>query len=262
MLSSGMFFYLSKIIGMLLDPANLIAILLCAALAAFGARWMRAGRGLLLAAFGLLLVFGILPCGQNGLYYLESRVVRPSVIPENIDGILVLGGAIETLKSARSGQPEFNEGVERVLTAMALARTHPDATILFSGGSNQILGDRHRETAEIAIFLKTMGFDAGNVVYDEKSRNTFENFIYSAQKAGPGKEGNWLLVTSAFHMPRSMAIARKMGWELIPYPVDYRSQGRYLLLPQRLDVLDNLYASKLFLHEMTGLAAYKITGKL
>lgn len=257
-----MFFYLSKIIGMLLDPANLIAILLCAALAAFGARWMKAGRGLLLAAFALLLVFGILPIGHNGLYYLESRVAQPENIPENIDGILVLGGAVETVKSARSGRTEFNEGVERVLTAMMLARTHPDALILYSGGSNQIFGDRHRETTEIAIFMRAMGFDDRNVVYDEKSRNTFENFVFSAQKAGAKKEGNWLLVTSAFHMPRSMAIARKMGWNLIPYPVDYRSQGRYLLLPHRLDVLDNLYASKLFLHEMTGLAAYKITGKL
>lgn len=257
-----MFFYLSKIIGVLLDPANLLAVLFCAALISFGFRRVRAGRFLLLSSFLLLLVFGILPIGHNGLHYLESRTGRPMAMPGNLDGVLVLGGAVETLKSGRSGQTEFNEGVERVLSAMALSRTYPDATILFSGGSNKFFGSKRSETDEVAIFMEVMGFATKNIAYEDKSRNTFENFQLSAQQVAPKKGAQWLLITSAFHMPRSLAIARKMGWDLIPYPVDYRSQGRYLLLPPKLDVLDNLYTSKLFLREMTGFAAYKITGKL
>ncbi|MGZ9097841.1 MAG: YdcF family protein [Micavibrio sp.] len=257
-----MFFYLSKTIGVLLDPANLLAVLFCAALFAFAIRRVRAGRFLLLSSFALLLVFGILPIGHNGLYYLESRNGRPTAMPDQLDGVLILGGAIETQKSGRSGQTEFNEGAERVLSAMALSRDYPDAIFLFSGGSNKLFGSKRSEADEVAIFMEIMGFATKNIAYEEKSRNTFENFQFSFQKIAPEKKENWLLVTSAFHMPRSLAIARKMGWDLIPYPVDYRSQGRYLLLPPKLDVLDNLYASKLFLREMTGFAAYKITGKL
>lgn len=257
-----MFFYLSKIVGILLDPANLLAVLFVLALLAFAMKWGKAGRACLFASFTLLLLFGILPIGHNGLYYLESRVTRPVEMPANLNGVLVLGGAVETLKSARSGETEFNEGVERVLSAMALSRHYPQATILFSGGANKLFGNKGSEAEQIAIFMKDMGFDVQNIEYEEKSRNTFENFELSHRKIAPEKGDQWLLVTSAFHMPRSLAIARKMGWDLIPYPVDYRSQGRYLLLPPKLDVLDNLYASKIFLREMTGLAAYKITGKL
>jgi uncharacterized SAM-binding protein YcdF (DUF218 family) len=257
-----MFFYLSKIIWALIDPANLFAILFAAGLLACAWKRMLAGKILLGCSFALLLVFGILPIGHSGLYYIETRHTVPNPMPKDIEGILVLGGAIESQKSERSGRPEFNEGAERVLSAMALAREYPDAKIIFSGGSSKLAGAKRSEAVDLDIFLRGMGFDMKNVVFEDSSRNTYENIIKSKILAQNSQNNRWLLITSAFHTPRSMAIAHKQGWEMAPYPVDYRSQGRYLLLPRRFDILDNLYASKIFMREIIGIIAYKITGKL
>ena len=257
-----MFFYLSKIIWAVLDPANLIALLFAAGLMAGALRFRKTGAGLLLSSFLILLVCGVLPLGQSALYFLETRIMRPASLPDRIDGILVLGGAVETAKSERSGQTELNEGAERLTTAIALSRQYPDAKIVFSGGNNALRRATRSEGRDTAVFLAGMGVDNPNVIYEKNSRNTYENIKNSYQLVKPSPGENWLLVTSAFHQKRSLAIAAKQGWGLIPYPVDYRSQGRYLFLPSRLDVLDNLYSSRLFLREMVGIAAYKMTGKL
>lgn len=257
-----MFFYLSKIIGALIDPANLLTILFAFGLLAFVWKRFLAAKIMLGCSFALLLVFGILPIGHSGLYFIETRYTVPNPMPKDIDGIVVLGGAIESQKSERSGRPEFNEGAERVLSAMALAREYPDAKIIFSGGSSKLAGSKRSEAIDLDIFLRGMGFDMRNVVFEDESRNTYENISKSKLLAGTAEKGRWVLITSAFHTPRSMAIAEKQGWKFIPYPVDYRSQGRYLLLPRRFDILDNLYASKLFIRELTGIVAYKTTGKL
>ena len=257
-----MFFYLSKIVWAMLDPANMLALLLVAGVGALALKWRLAAKIMLGCSLALIVVFGILPMGHNGLYFIETRYRTPQAMPAQIDGILVLGGAIESQKSERSGRPEFNEGAERVLSAMALSRDYPRARVVFSGGSNRMTGNKRSEAVDLDIFLKSMGFDRNRVAYEDKSRNTYENISLSRDFIGTPAQGRWILVTSAFHMPRSIAIAQKQGWEMVPYPVDYRSQGRYLLLPRRLDILDNLYASRIFLREVTGIIAYKMTGKL
>jgi uncharacterized SAM-binding protein YcdF (DUF218 family) len=257
-----MFFYLSKIIWTLIDPANLLTILFAAGLLAFAFKRLLAAKIMLGCSFALLLIFGVFPIGHSGLYFIETRYAVPNPMPKDIDGIVVLGGAIESQKSERSGRPEFNEGAERVLSAMALARDYPNAKIIFSGGSSRLAGSKRSEAVDLDIFLRGMSFDMRNVIFEDQSRNTYENILRSKALAGKAIKGDWVLITSAFHTPRSMAIAAKQGWAFIPYPVDYRSQGRYLLLPRRFDILDNLYASKLFLRELTGIVAYKITGKL
>ena len=79
----------------------------------------------------------------------------------------------------------------------------------------------------------------------------------------PGEGETWLLITSAYHMPRAMAVARKLGWkDMLSYSVDYRSPGRYALWPTRFDILDNMDAAHLSLREMAGFLAYRRTGKL
>ena len=257
-----MFFYLSKIIWAFLDPANLVALLFAAGLIAGAFHWKKTGRAIILCSFSVLFFCGVLPLGHSGLYALETQTSRPVMMPEKIDGILVLGGAIETAKSERSGRIELNEGAERLTTAIALSRQYPDARVVFSGGNNALLNKTRSEAKDTAEFLQDLGVYIPHVVYEENSRNTYENIknSYSLLRPVPGEA--WLLVTSAFHQPRSLAIGKRQGWGLIPYPVDYRSQGRYLFLPNRFDVQDNLYASKLFLREITGILAYKLTGKL
>jgi uncharacterized SAM-binding protein YcdF (DUF218 family) len=257
-----LFFYLSKIIWALLAPANMVFILIALGLL-MGLKWGEAGRFFVITGFSVLFILGFLPMGQNLLYRLEKQGARPSPMPAHIDGILVLGGAIETRASEISGHPEFNDGAERILSAMELARHHPDAKIVFSGGSGLLIHNERRESQDIALFLKNMGFDTRNVIYEDQSRNTFENIRNTMNLVQPGPRETWLLVTSAYHMPRSMAVARKLGWGgILPYSVDYRSPGRYVLWPTKFDVLDNLDAADLSLREMAGYLAYRQTGKL
>ncbi len=257
-----MFFYCSKIIWAVLAPANLACVLLGLGVV-LGLKWRKAGYRLMVAGSVVLLVFGVLPVGPNLLYFLEKQAIQPVQMPEHIDGILVMGGAVESRASEISGQPEFNDGVERVLSAMELAHRFPSAQIVFSGGSGLLVRNERRESQDISIFLENMKFPTDHVVYEDQSRNSFENIRNSMALVKPGKGEVWVLVTSAYHMPRSMAVARKLGWmEILPYPVDYRSSGRYVFWPTKFDVLDNLDAAHLSLREMAGYLAYRQTGKL
>lgn len=257
-----MFFYLSKILWALVDPVNLIAILVIAALIAVWTKRVTIARYILLAAFLIVVPLGLLPFGHDALFALEDRFPPPKEMPAHISCMVVLGGSVDTQKSESSGHPEFNDRPERVLSAIALAHQYPDAKIIFSGGNGDIFHSNTKESNVITIFLKSIGFDAKNVIYEDQSRNTFENIRNTLAEVTPKPGDDCLLITSAFHMPRSMAIARKQGWNPVPYPVDYRSAGRYLLVPPKFDVLDNLYASKTALREIVGLAAYKMTGKI
>jgi len=257
----SVFFYLSKIGWALLAPANLVAVLLCVWLLAKGFEAFRLARFTLGCAAAIFLLCGFLPTGQNALYYLESQYKQPSAIPGKIDGILVLGGAVDTQGSIISGRPEFTDAVDRVLLAVELARYFPKAKLVFSGGSGNLVNNKRTDSIDMKIFLKNMGYEDFNVIYEDRSRNTYENIINSYSTVTPKKGETWILITSAFHMPRAMAVAEKLGWGLIPYPVDYRSDGGYVLLPSKFDTLDNLRSSQIALREMVGLAAYKLTGK-
>lgn len=244
-----------------MSPANLVAALLCIWLILSMLEWYNAAKITLRCAVFVFLSLGFLPLGQNGLHYLETQYQRPAKWP-HIDGILVLGGAVDIDNSSASGRPEFNDGVDRVLMAVELARYFPKARLVFSGGSPNIIHNQPPDSIEINRFLKNMGYEDFNVIYEEKSRNTYENIKNSYSLLSPKEGENWVLVTSAFHMPRAMAVAQKIGWGLIPYPVDYRGGAGYVFLPFESNTLDNLRASQISLREMIGMAAYKLTGKL
>ena len=255
----SLFFIASKMVWPLMAPANLLsASFILGWLAGFKSKKVR--KFFYSAGLGVLLIFGILPMGHNTLHFLESRYQRVYTNPEKVTGILVLGGAIETRASAISGRAEFNDGIERVLAAIELSREYPNARIVFSGGSGYLLRNERKESSDMNSFLNSIGFDQSKVIYEDKSRNTWENIKNSKSKVD--RDSDWILVTSAYHMPRAMGVAHRLKWDVIPYPVDYRSHGRYLALPVKFDVLDNLNAAHLSLREMIGWLAYRVTGKL
>lgn len=256
-----MFFVLSKVIWALLSPASLVSILLLAGVI-MAVRWCRAGAGLVILSALTLFVFGILPTGQNLLHGLERVTARPDPMPDKIAGILVLGGGIETRASEISGQPEVNNGADRILAGVTLARQYPDAKLVFSGGSGLLLDQDLQESRALAQLLSNIGFPAERVIYEDSSRNTYENIRNSQKLLAPAAAEKWFLVTSAYHMKRSLAVSRHLGWDLLPYPVDYQSAGHYVFWPERYDVLESLYLSELALREWVGLLAYRITGKL
>ena len=136
----------------------------------------------------------------------------------------MLGGAIDADLSADHGAVVFTRAADRVVEAAALARHYPKARIIFSGGSAN-LTDGPREADYAAAIFERLGVAKDRLIMERRSRNTMENAEFSKELAAPKNGERWLLVTSAFHMPRSIGIFRKVGFAVEPYPVDWRIGG-------------------------------------
>jgi uncharacterized SAM-binding protein YcdF (DUF218 family) len=257
------FFYLSKIFWFAAAPLNLLFLLLAAAMLAGARGWRRFSRGLGGAALLLFLICGISPAGYDLLVLLESRYPPPlaAARPARADGAVILGGSFYTHVTQARGVPAVNDNAERVLAAAQLARLYPQAEIVFSGGYGRLAGKARPEAEDVRLFLDTYGIGGAHMRFEEKSRNTYENLKFARQMAQPRPGQRWLLVTSAWHMERAMRIARRLGWEMIPWPVDYRTTGRYRLLPPDCDIPGRFYETQLALHELAGIAIYRLTGK-
>src|SRR5690606_28536879 len=118
-----------------------------------------------------------------------------------------------------------------------------------------------KETEVMADFLAQLGVPPGRVMLEGESRNTWENAVESKAMAAPQAGENWILVTSAFHMPRSVGVFCSQDWELIPWPVDHRtSPDRGLRL--EFDLSANLGLFTTAFREWLGLAAYFTTGRI
>ena len=141
------------------------------------------------------------------------------------DGIVILGGAITEDVSAARGAVALNEAAERLTVGAELARRYPDARIVFSGGNNALIFDGVPEAAFAVQELQALGVAHERITADEQSRNTIENAVFSRLIANPKPGERWLLVTSAYHMPRAIAAFRAAGFPIEAYPVDWRTRG-------------------------------------
>ena len=255
-----MTFWLSKIFWWFLAPGNAMVLLALLALLLLLMRRRRAGLLLLglVAAFGLALL--LLPMRGWVLEPLEDRFPPPPV-PAHVDGIIVLGGAINAELSAKRGRPVVTRSVDRLIAGADLARRYPEAKLVYTGGSSALLDTEPRE-ADIARDIFTeLGLPPDRVTYERESRNTWENALFSQKLVDPKPGEVWLLVTSAYHMPRSMGIFRKIGWAMVPYPVDY-SVPPAAKLEASFEVLDELEGVHWGLREWVGLVAYYASGKI
>ncbi|MGE5505709.1 MAG: YdcF family protein [Actinomycetota bacterium] len=246
-------FVLGKVVGWLADPANLFYV--AAALA-----WLllprAGGRRLLGATLAMVAALGVVPLDRWGIAWLEDRFPPPAAMPARVDGIIVLGGAIDPAVSAARGQVALGGAAERLTEMVALARSHPEAKLVFSGGSGRVLDQTNREADWARRFFLDIGFDDSRVIYERDSRTTRENAVLSKDLAKPAEGETWLLVTSAMHMPRSVGCFRAAGWPVVPYPVDYQTAGPGAGL--RLSF--NLGGYGALAHEFIGLASYRLSG--
>lgn len=246
----------AKILWLLVAPANLMGVLLVFAVLARLAQWWRGHEIFLALSFILLLVFGIFPVGPSLLALQESRYARPAKMPDDIAGVIVLGGAFDTYLSGIYGVPVLNDGVERVLDGVRLAHRYPGSTLVFSGGNGRITYRDRTEAMDAAQFMKAYPDLAKRTRYEDKSRNTLENAAMTLKLVKPDMEDpkkKWVLVTSAYHMPRAVEAFRQAGWPpMILWPTDYRTKGRPDFVPRKLDILGNFYQSHLALREIIG----------
>jgi uncharacterized SAM-binding protein YcdF (DUF218 family) len=225
---------------------------------AHAAGWQRGRRLIGLAGLGFAAV-AILPVGPLLLRPLETRFSRPASLPERIDGILLLGGAVSPRLSLAYGETVFNAAVGRVLAAAALARRHPEARLAVLGGEGELLPVGFSEGRATLAFLVDSGIEPARIVLEEASRNTRQSAVFAKDLLAPGPAGTWVLVTSGYHMPRAVAVFRAIDWRVIPYPVDFRTDPQSLWRVD-FDLVAGLAASTVALKEWVGLVAYRLFG--
>jgi uncharacterized SAM-binding protein YcdF (DUF218 family) len=257
-----LFFVLSKTVGFMLLPTNfLVGIALLGAIL-LATRLASLGRKLLIPALVLLAICAFSPLGNLLLYPLESRFPPWDTAHGAPDGIIVLGGSIEAELSAAHGTPVVRSSPDRIITAAALAHRYPNARVLFSGGSANLLSNDAREADYAGSIFESLGIAKSRLIMERASRNTLENAEFSKAMVAPKAGERWLLVTSAFHMPRSVGLFRKVGFAVEPYPVDWRVGGRDDLFSFTNIAIDGLGRTDLAIREWIGLLAYRATGRI
>jgi uncharacterized SAM-binding protein YcdF (DUF218 family) len=248
-------FTLSKAGWTLVQPSNLLLLMLILGSAALIAGWRQIGAWLTVGATGALTILGLLPIGAWLLSPLEGQFPVNPPLPDTVDGIIALGGGIDAQVSADRDQLALNEAAERLMTLANLGRRYPHARLAFSGGSSQLFGSAPSEAAVVKGHLGELGIDPKRVIFEDRSRNTFENARYSKSLLKPEPDECWLLITSAYHMSRALGVFQRAGWDVLPYPVDYHTTGTTPSL-EPLDVARRLDEADLAVRSWLGLLAY------
>ena len=255
-----MFYPVSKILGVFANPSDLVAAIGLLGLVLLATRFARAGRSLIVACFVALVVLGLSPLGNALMVPLEQRFPAWDGNRGTPDGIVVLGGAISPDVSAARNEVALNEAAERLTAVAELARRYPQARILFSGGSGELIAGDSESPFALRL-LESFGIARDRIQLEDRARNTVENALYSKQIVQPKPGERWLLVTSAYHMPRAIGVFRKAGFAVEPYPVDWRTRGSEDELRPFFSVGEGLRRVDTAVHEWVGLAVYWITGR-
>lgn len=257
-----MFFALSKIAWALIAPSTFLVVLTALGLLV-SLRWRRVG--LVVAVLGVagLLVGGLSPLPRVLLVTLEDRFPAYADDGRPVDGVVVLGGAELPAITAGRGQPAFQEAGERILALADLSRRYPEARVVFTGASNALWsGPRLTESDTVQLALPLLGVPDGRVLFEAKARNTAENARFSRELAAPKPGERWLLVTSGYHMPRAMGCFRAAGFEVVAYPVDFRTPGGPFDWSLYSTVSNGLSDLDLVVREWIGLVVYRLTGRI
>lgn len=208
------------------------------------------------AALGLL-GFQVIPDAL--LRPLENRYSVPAAEAiEGRAGIIVLGGATGHPDSfVAHGQVPLGDAAERMTVPVGLVRQHPNLELVFSGGEGRLLTSGVTESQMARAFYQQQGLDMAKVRLEDGSRNTRENAQQVARLLGDRCKEPWLLVTSAWHMPRSMAEFEAVGCKVTPYPVDFRTGDSTSITEYSL--ANSLLRWQTALHEWLGLLVYGMT---
>ncbi len=255
-----LFFTVSKVAWAMLEPLNLMIFMTLLGVLLAWRGWRRFGGTLATLGFALLLANMAYPFGDFIIQPLEERFHKPRPMPDDVDGILILGGGESLSRSLSWQTPELGEGGDRYVAAAYLAHLYKTVPVIFAGGSGSVQLQNSGKEGDIArALLIQLDIDPNRLIIESTSRNTYENFR-NVKPLLPDPQGHYLLITSAFHMPRSVGIARKQDIHVIPYPVDYRShKPPYRKLD--FDFFDHLKALEPGWREWVGLTVYYLTGK-
>ncbi|MGE3711521.1 MAG: YdcF family protein [Hyphomicrobiaceae bacterium] len=255
-------FFASKLFYFLARPSMVVVLLLVVGMGMLlTRRYDRWAHRTLIAGIALLLVCGFSPLANILTLPLEQRFIRPE-LPNEIGGIIVLGGYEDPVVSTGRGQLTVNDRAERLTETLLLARRYPNARVIVSGGAvDPLTGAVGDAAGPVGAYLREAGIGGERIVLEGHSRTTYENALLTRQLIEPKPNMPYVLVTSAVHMPRSIGVFRRQGYEVLPWPVDYRTAGVrdvwlwFDSLPTGLKQVDEAFK------EWVGLLAYRLAGR-
>jgi uncharacterized SAM-binding protein YcdF (DUF218 family) len=250
---------IDKLLTAFILPLGISLILGVAAAALLWAGRQRLAGLVLALSLILLWVFSTPLMAQILLASLENRY---TTLDKNAkaDVAILLGGMLEEPEK-RGGEPGVSGAADRALHAARLYRAGRVRNILISAGNLQWQQTRAPEAEQIAYLLKEWGVPRDALIIEDQSRNTVENAARSKPVWDAHGFRSGLLVTSAFHMPRALAVFRRAGVDVEPSPADFG--GRPLLEGGILSFMPDaaaLQTSSLMVREWIGMLVYRIRG--
>jgi uncharacterized SAM-binding protein YcdF (DUF218 family) len=257
------FFVLAKVLWLLLQPSSLMVGAVVAGTVLSRTGWHGLSRGLLWGAIAALVICGLSPLGDVLIRPLEYRFPRAEFEggPVPITGIIVLGGAEDSRAVDSPQLAALNEAAERYTEAVVLARRLPEAKLVFAGGSGNLLRTDPPEAVAAGRLFEALGIAKDRIVLETRSKDTFENAAFTARIVNPKAGQRWLLVTSAWHMPRAMGTFRTAGFPVEAWPVDYRAPRRLQFSRLHDSIPDGLRRIDFVMREYAGLVMYYLAGR-
>ncbi len=256
-----MFFVLSKTLGLLLEPLIIPYLCLICAVLAFWRRRRLLGRFFVLTAIFLPLLYGVIPLSSQPLQFIENHIKPADLAERQIDGIIVLGGFTGDGDVAESrNQPSLGPAAERFTAALQWHQKFPDKPLVFSGFSGSLVPKGASEADIVQQLLDDLTIDQTHILFENESRNTYDNALNCYNLMAPAPGSHWILITSASHMPRAIGSFRAAGWSgILGYPVDYQTPetgfSRYWDIGYGTGLIDKA------LHEYAGLLVYWLSGR-
>jgi uncharacterized SAM-binding protein YcdF (DUF218 family) len=252
----SLFALATALVNSVLNPFFLILWLLLAAAVLMALGYRTFGRRVVYGLAIYLVVILVLPLEIWALRPLEDRFPRPP-LPAHVDGIVVLEGGTDAAIVIPRGAFAWEPAVLRLIAGGDLLRRFPEARLIHSGAF-----ERPEMTAEVEKFVfGDLGLDMNRIIAENRSRNTWDNLVFSKELAQPKAGETWMLVTSAVHIPRAMGIARHLGWTMVPWPSDYLTRKDYALFDYMRAPEDRFRMLSAGLHEWVGLIAYRLMGR-
>lgn len=259
------FYQASKLAWILLSPANLLVVWLVSGIfllvlgrGGWSYRW---GKRVAMSGALFMLLVWFVPFGSWALAVLENRIPPPENLPKDVAGIIVIGGSESENIAAGRGELYTNfTNMNRLLVFKMLAEKYPGAQLVYAGGTTRPNTHKQKRQADIAKAVLDVMLDGKRkITYERESRTTLENAVNAKAMVGDRVKQPWLLITTAWHMPRALGTFRQQGWNVTPVPADYYTEGA--MRPQwQPDFARNLMALYIVGKEVIGMVGYYYAG--
>lgn len=254
-----MFFILSKVLNFLTNPLVFVFGLLIASALIKKKHWK---KRFFWTAFSLLLFFSNDFIANEAMIAWEGKPTPYASIRKVYDWGIVLTGVTYNDREP-DDRVYFNHGADRVTHAIQLYKKGIVKKLIVTGGTGSLIAARRPEADEVFDVMVMAGIPASDILLERDSRNTHENAVNSKVMLDEDAGKSYLLITSGFHMYRSLGCFKKAGLDTDAFRTDFYTHPRQwtpdvLLVPKANAI--SLW-QKLF-KEWTGIIAYKFAGYL